>query len=245
MKEKHISIQDDVMDVLRRSTITGNVLVLPRQLDRALYVATNKILEASGGKWNKKHQGHLFESDPTDVLGLAMENGKVLNHKQTYQFFSTPPEIVNRMILLANLDNGMRVLEPSAGTGSIIRGIKSTTRAHVTAIDIDPEKVKGLRKENLCEMEYAGDFLVDFDRKFLGDFDRILMNPPFTGGQDIKHIEHARQFLKPGGRIVAISSASTKARSYLESVASHTEEVEAGAFKESGTSILTLLSVIE
>ena len=31
----------------------------------------------------------------------------------------------------------------------------------------------------------------------LGKFDRILMNPPFADGADIKHIEHAIGFLKP------------------------------------------------
>ena len=38
----------------------------------------------------------------------------------------------------------------------------------------------------------------------LGTFDRIVMNPPFTNGDDIKHIMHALKMLKPGGRLVAI-----------------------------------------
>ena len=38
----------------------------------------------------------------------------------------------------------------------------------------------------------------------LGTFDRIVMNPPFANGDDIKHIMHALKMLKPGGRLVAI-----------------------------------------
>ncbi len=30
-------------------------------------------------------------------------------------------------------------------------------------------------------------------------FDRALMNPPFENGQDIAHVRHAFQVLKPGG----------------------------------------------
>lgn len=35
-------------------------------------------------------------------------------------------------------------------------------------------------------------------------YDRIVMNPPFSDGRDIQHVQHAYNLLKPGGRIVAI-----------------------------------------
>jgi 16S rRNA G1207 methylase RsmC len=38
----------------------------------------------------------------------------------------------------------------------------------------------------------------------LGQFDRIVMNPPFDHDTDIDHIRHAYRMLKPGGRLVAI-----------------------------------------
>ena len=37
-------------------------------------------------------------------------------------------------------------------------------------------------------------------------YDRILMNPPFENGQDIDHVRRAFDFIKPGGRLVAIMS---------------------------------------
>jgi len=39
-----------------------------------------------------------------------------------------------------------------------------------------------------------------------GKHDRIIMNPPFENGQDIDHVRHAFECLKPGGRVVAIMS---------------------------------------
>ena len=41
-----------------------------------------------------------------------------------------------------------------------------------------------------------------------GEYDRIVMNPPFEAGQDIDHVRHAFQFLKDGGRLVSIMSPS-------------------------------------
>lgn len=239
MKLKQINIPDDVMDVLRRSTITGNVLVLPPgRLDRTMYVSVNKIIEAAGGKWNKKHQGHVFESDPKEVLGLAIESGKVLNHKQTYQFFPTPKQVVFKMLILADIQPGHRILEPSAGTGAILNELPGDTCR--VAVEIDPKMADKLHVFGTVK---CGDFL-SMDGE-LGKFDRIVMNPPFTGGQDIKHIKHARQFLNPGGRLVTICSTSARSLEYVKSIATHVEGIEAGAFKESGTSIRTVMALIE
>ncbi|WP_254303028.1 PLxRFG domain-containing protein [Comamonas thiooxydans] len=38
----------------------------------------------------------------------------------------------------------------------------------------------------------------------LSGYDRIIMNPPFSDGRDIQHVQHAYTLLRPGGRIVAI-----------------------------------------
>ena len=54
-------IDDDVLAVLSRSTVVGSSLVIPDQLDRKLYVKTNKVLEAAGGKWNRKARAHVFD----------------------------------------------------------------------------------------------------------------------------------------------------------------------------------------
>jgi hypothetical protein len=59
-----------VVAALQNADIVGNKLFLPEQLDTKLYEAVNKALEDAGGSWNKKAKGHVFQSDPSVVLGL-------------------------------------------------------------------------------------------------------------------------------------------------------------------------------
>jgi len=43
-----------------------------------------------------------------------------------------------------------------------------------------------------------------------GDFDKVVMNPPFYGRHYAKHVRHALKFLKPGGVLVAILPATAR-----------------------------------
>ena len=97
-----------------------------------------------------------------------------------------------------------------------------------------------------------GDFLDVVPGEYFGDFDAIVMNPPFSRHQDIKHVLHAWQFLHPGGQMRAIVSPSFTfkfARSgapkmfaeFLESVGAKHEPLPAGTFKASGTMVKTML----
>jgi Methyltransferase small domain len=82
----------------------------------------------------------------------------------------------------------------------------------------------------------------------LGKFDRVLMNPPFANGSDIKHIKHALTFLKPGGRLVAICAGGTRQAEALQPLAEDSgglwEPLPADTFKESGTAVNTVLLTI-
>lgn len=44
-----MNVSSDVLDVLSNAVINENALVLVGQLNRDLYVKTNKVLEAAGG----------------------------------------------------------------------------------------------------------------------------------------------------------------------------------------------------
>jgi hypothetical protein len=76
------------------------------------------------------------------------------------------------------------------------------------------------------------------------------MNPPFAGQADIEHVTHALNFLKPGGKLVAIMSAGVtfrqdrKAadfRALIWGMGGTIEELPEDAFKQSGTSVRTVL----
>jgi hypothetical protein len=89
-----------------------------------------------------------------------------------------------------------------------------------------------------------------------GEYDRILMNPPFGKGSEISHITHAYNCLGNGGQLVTISPESVsfrKDRTYREFrdwLADKTvlnEALPDGTFLESDrpTGVRTRLLVLE
>jgi predicted RNA methylase len=256
MKYTH-AITPEVKDVLLRSVITGTGLTLPSQLDRALYEKVNKVLLAAGGKWNRSAKAHIFTADPRDILGLALATGTITDEalakqKDLQQYF-TPKDIAAQLARKADVRNGMTVLEPSCGTGNLMAAVLATMESHtkydqVEGYEIDPVVAK--EASALGVKVVVGDFLAQAPRPV---FDRVVMNPPFANGRDMQHVSHALQFLKPGGKLVAIMSpawtfhSSALAQGFRTAVLAMVhkwEELPANSFKESGagvnTGILTL-----
>lgn len=162
------------------------------------------------------------------------------------QLFPTPRDLAQRVADLADIKPGMRVLEPSAGTGALLGamgGGHNLEFGSVYAVEIDARLADRLRSEfpqvivdNANFLECNGD---------IGQFDRILMNPPFINGSDIKHIQHARSMLKPGGRLVAICANGPRQREALLPMADYWEDLPSGTFSEQGTNVSTALLIIE
>lgn len=94
----------------------------------------------------------------------------------------------------------------------------------------------------------------DFTKDSVGNYTKIIANPPFSGNQDIDHVRHMYERLEEGGILAAITSrhwkfASEKKcvefREWLEKVHGEVFEIEAGEFKESGTTVSTMAVVIK
>ncbi len=179
--------------------------------------------------------------EPNDFDKLRAQLHQGVQAVSAPQLFPTPPELAARMVELANIEHGHSVLEPSAGTGRILRAIREATAggAIQTAIEIDGRLCDRLRVVEAGAMVQQRDFLQCNDD--LGHFDRVLMNPPFANGQDIAHIRHALQMLKPGGRLVAICAngprQNEQLRPLVEQYGGTWEVLPAGTFKESGTGV--------
>jgi len=58
----------------------------------------------------------------------------------------------------------------------------------------------------------CGDFLTIHQRQL---YDRIVMNPPFSEGRWLAHLEHAAAMLADDGRLVAVLPASAKGKDVL------------------------------
>jgi predicted RNA methylase len=195
-----MKVTADVLDVLDRCTTTGPRLYLPESLDRPLYVRTNKVLEAAGGKWNRSAKAHVFEIDAADAIEQVLLTGQITTHQET-GYFPTPPAVVARLLDLAELEPGMLVIEPSAGTGELVRALLARG-CTVDAIELDIHRSAHLRTHLAIAVD-VGDFLA---MPAMGLYDRVVMNPPFARQADIDHVLHALNFLRPGGRLVSVMS---------------------------------------
>ena len=90
-----------------------------------------------------------------------------------------------------------------------------------------------------------GDFLEKTPEE-IGYFDSVIMNPPFCRGDDMRHIEHARKFLSPGGRLAAICAAGPRQiRKYTQEEAYEFHHLPPDSFKSEGTSVSTAIVIID
>lgn len=243
-----MKVSEKVLGILDGAEIEENKLRLVGQLDRKDYVEVNKVLEAMGGKWNKKEKAHLFDNDVAELIDDMFTTGEVVDKKKELGFFPTPDDLAKKIVGLADIAPQHRVLEPSAGEGNILRAIGS--QPDKVAVEINPDMVKKLACAGVSGLHIVkGDFLCETG---LGEFDRVVMNPPFGKQQDIDHVLHAWKFLKPGGRLVSIMAAGVAFRQNKKTVAfrefvnenGYIENLPEGAFKTSGTAISTVLVVI-
>lgn len=166
-------------------------------------------------------------------------------------YFPTPADVAARVVALAGPMDGDRILEPSAGDGALIRALREHgATGHVVAVEQNATLSGLLHRYEQHEIPapgvevVTGDFLGFDPAQSLGRFDLVLMNPPFSGGADVRHIRHALRFLKPGGRLVAICADGPRQRDALQDDAEHWESLPAGSFKQSGTMVNTALCVM-
>ncbi len=241
-----MKIEQEALAVLSVCKINGNQLTIPNQLPRKLYEQVNKVLSASGGKWNRKAKAHIFEGDIEGIIDDIILTGEVDSPKD-YGYYATPKAIVKQLIDLAEIKPGMVVLEPSAGTGSIAEEIKKITP--VICVEIFPEFVQKLR-------EIMGSCVTEANFLHLDPvqyFDRVVMNPPFEKQADIDHIKHADKFLKSDGILVSVMSSAVLFRENKKTVefrywvnvrGGRFIKLPEGSFKESGTMVNTCIVVI-
>jgi predicted RNA methylase len=239
------NVEQDVLKILINSKIEDKVLYLPpEKLERKLYEKVNMVLSQIGGKWNRKQGGHVFEDDPADAIDEILLTGQVLDKKKEFQFFPTPKKIAEEICDMADINKKCDCLEPSAGTGNIADIIMSYSPKSLTVVELDETNDRYLKnKYTQC---FIGQDFLTWETK--NRFDRILMNPPFSKKQDIKHILRAWELLKSKGILVSILSPSPffcndkLSQNFMEFLNKNNAEIKdfnEGEFKESGTAIRT------
>lgn len=240
-------VELNVLHILSNAQVSGNHVVLVGQLERKLYEKTNRVLEAAGGKWVRKARAHVFDCEAASRIDQILVTGEVDVPKDEFNYFPTPSNIVAKLVGLAAIAPGMRVLEPEAGQAAIALACVEAG-AVVDCIE--------LMEENFAKLQAMGRFNSVLNLDFLHVepvpiYDRIVMNPPFLKQADIHHVNHALKFLRPGiGRLVSVMSAGVTFRennlttSFRQLVAERGGSLEClpeGAFKDSGTNVNTVV----
>ncbi|WP_052095265.1 PLxRFG domain-containing protein [Comamonas thiooxydans] len=180
----------------------SKVLALPWQLESTL--EKRQRLQRMGIQTPAEFRSALRElqnlrqerAEPDRIKQL--ERSMVGRSNDGLDFFPTGAAATEAAIDAAEIQPGMEVLEPHAGMAHIADAIREQT-----GVEPDVAELSNTRRELLEAKGYnlVGSDFLELQGK---QYDRIVMNPPFSNGRDIQHVQHAYGLLKPGGRLVAI-----------------------------------------
>lgn len=172
-------------------------------------------------------------------------NGTAPEPVTAYQLFQTPPDLAQRLAALIPLEPGQRILEPSAGLGNLLDALEIHKPAEVVAVESSPDCTRHLYTQDRPRVTIKQRDFLSLTPADLGTFDAVVMNPPFHMRSDIRHIRHALQFLRPGGTLAALCMDTQHRADQLRPMASTWEPIPAGAFREAGTEVETILLSIK
>ncbi|MFA5951987.1 MAG: bifunctional class I SAM-dependent methyltransferase/DEAD/DEAH box helicase [Hyphomicrobium sp.] len=199
-----------------------------------------------------------------NITNLLPSHTKRSEESQQFQQFSTPVDLAYAASLAAAITDQDAVLEPSAGTGQLAI-FAETLRARLTLNEL------AVTRANLLAALFPKAALSRFNAEQIHDYlprtispSVILMNPPFSAqahvngsvtGIDLRHVRAALLRLVPGGRLVAITSASAEPsnaayKSAFDEISRHGRIVFSAPlsgkfFQRYGTTIETRLAVID
>ena len=230
------AIDPEILAILRTIQWTDGIARIVTKLQPNTYKNVNKVLEALGGKWNRKTQGHLFEGDGETLVRESIATGLYLDAKTAFQSFETPPGLAAELVGTAeSVYIGFRVhrekpgrfssadirtirkeaiiLEPSCGSGNLIQAAidhagEGYNEQNIRGIDTNSKALVACRNRFPQADLYCQDFLLTTPDcggdRFMADL--IIMNPPFSQLDDVRHVLHAMPFLKPDGVLISIMS---------------------------------------
>jgi hypothetical protein len=228
-----IKLTDEARKALQNADLSDGQINLgaPGSLNRQVYKEVVRVLEGAGYKWNRSMGRHYkLGGDAVKDVATILKEGGTENKRQKFQFFPTVPEVADQMaqeLVDASTLAGHQlrtVLEPSVGLGALVKAIR-TLRPDVYVVGVELNRelhIDKLPPDFVPNEIIYGDFMRWQDEheptmKSIGSrlFDGILMNPPFTKQQDIKHVMRAIAMLHPRGSLVTLmwpswSTSTTK-----------------------------------
>lgn len=252
-------VDSDHLMHLNQCTVKDMVVFLPPyQVPSDVFPKVKAAILGIGGVWNRNKQGYVFKSDPRDLFARICDGERIdllKSFKRTSQYFPTPRPVIEMMLEFIWIGAEYRVLEPSAGTGSICDALLAEFRLDKYPWYLDVCELHPPFAKALCEsgLNLVGMDFLEMLRPERG-YNLIVANPPFSKNQDIAHAVKMFEMLTPGGRMVTMMSSGfqrsstpqgKELNSWLQCAYHSVIDVEKDAFKESGTSVETKILVLD
>jgi len=119
-------------------------------------------------------------------------------------FYPTPPNVAATMLDPLDL-RGRVVVEPSAGSGNLVRECLALDAAEVLAVEPEPKLRAILAAIPCCHL--IGNDWLQVTAEQIAHADLVVMNPPFSA--DERHILHAWAIAPAGCEIVSLCNWAT------------------------------------
>lgn len=230
----------------------------------------NAFMETMDGSWQQRRPGAegedvggkeydraalspLSDFDRAKSLYFANQKKNAGNKAaEGKDYFATPEPVGFKMVEWAGLNDGDRVLEPSAGHGAISRFFSPNTENVI----IEPSgKLAALAQMNTDGAKVVNGNFEDYN--VVNKFNAVVMNPPFgVGGKTaMEHVAKAFKHLRDNGRIIAIVPDGPSMTKRFDQWYGSEEAANAylvgevllpgEAFKRAGTGVYTKILVID
>lgn len=176
-----------------------------------------------------------FDYDPTTALEDIQLSG-ALPEQKTHQFYPTTGELAAQLLDEADIREGETCLEPSAGMGGLA---DLMPQAHTTCVEISPLHCRVLEAKghNVIEADFLAWASVTDQR-----FDVVVMNPPFSEGRAVAHLNAAAALVKDCGRLAAILPAGSDRKNLLPGWDCSWSAPMEGMFAGTGVRVVRLMA---
>lgn len=205
--------------------------------DKAARAEAEKVLLSLGGvKMNiNAFTWFEFDYDPTTALEDIQLTG-ALPEQKTHQFYPTTGKLAAQLLDEAGIREGETCLEPSAGMGGLA---DLMPKAQTTCVEVSPLHCRVLEAKGHNVIE--ADFLA-WAQTTPQRFDVVVMNPPFSEGRAVAHLNAAAALVKAGGRLAAILPAGSDRKNLLPGWDCSWSEPMEGMFAGTGVRVVRLMA---
>lgn len=232
-----------------KETIDDIEFIIARTLDVLSdeeYDDLKPVIESMGGHWRERVRGFCFSKE-------SLKRTNYSQWQESIQFFPTPIDVARRLVkmsgVLNNLDEAV-ILEPSAGQGGLLEALPDNWRKNGYIVEPEPTNADVLTQKGYDVIRTTFEEFYEAHKNNKKDISHVLMNPPFSLGRDISHVQMAYNLLMPGGTLMAIISENTlyyerqSNRDFCDWLKTHNAQIEAvpyGSFIDCGTAIDTVM----